>query len=120
VPDNARTWPRMLRAFCVGAFGDLCAHLPDGAEKFTAAAVEEESNRLVPSPDAGYRELQRRPTAGVRERNLCYQIEHHLFRGLPSNRYAEIATRVRGLCDNFDLPTSPGLLGQYLQTIRTI
>ena len=39
--------------------------------------------------------------------DLCYQIEHRPFRGLPSNRYAEIATRVRALCDNFDLPTPP-------------
>ena len=53
--------------------------------------------------------------------NLCYQIEHHLFPDLPSNRYAEIATRVRALCDKFDLPYTTGsLLGQYLQTVRTI
>jgi fatty acid desaturase len=25
--------------------------------------------------------------------NVCYQIKHHLFPDLPSNRYAEIATR---------------------------
>ena len=25
--------------------------------------------------------------------NLCYQIEHHLFPDLPSNRYPEIADR---------------------------
>jgi NADPH-dependent stearoyl-CoA 9-desaturase len=53
--------------------------------------------------------------------NLCYQIRHHLFPDLPSNRYAEIATRVRALCDKFDLPYTTGsLLGQYLQTMRTI
>jgi NADPH-dependent stearoyl-CoA 9-desaturase len=53
--------------------------------------------------------------------NLCYQIEHHLFPDLPSNRYAEIATRVRALCGKFDLPYTTGsLLGQYLQTVRTI
>ena len=43
------------------------------------------------------------------------------FPDLPSNRYAEIATRVRALCDKFDLPYTTGsLLGQYLQTVRTI
>jgi NADPH-dependent stearoyl-CoA 9-desaturase len=31
--------------------------------------------------------------------NLCYQIEHHLFPDLPSNRYAQIAVRVQALCD---------------------
>ena len=53
--------------------------------------------------------------------NLCCQVEHRPFRGLPSNRYAEIATRVRARCDKFDLPYTTGsLLGQYLQTVRTI
>jgi NADPH-dependent stearoyl-CoA 9-desaturase len=31
--------------------------------------------------------------------NLCYQIEHHLFPDLPSNRYAQIAVPVQALCD---------------------
>ena len=53
--------------------------------------------------------------------NLCYQIEHHLFPDLPSNRYAEIAERVRPLCEKYGLPYTTGSLGhQYLQTLRTI
>ena len=53
--------------------------------------------------------------------NLCYQIEHHLFPDLPSNRYAQIAVRVRALCDKYDLPyTSGSLVHQYLLTLRTI
>ena len=53
--------------------------------------------------------------------NLCYQIEHHLFPDLPSNRYAEIAERVRALCDKYDLPYTTGSLArQYLLTLRTI
>lgn len=40
---------------------------------------------------------------------------------LPSNRYAEIAVRVRGLCTRFGLPYTTGsILRQYLQTLRTI
>jgi linoleoyl-CoA desaturase len=35
--------------------------------------------------------------------NLSHQIEHHLFPDLPSNRYAEIAPRVRELFDKYDL-----------------
>jgi fatty acid desaturase len=53
--------------------------------------------------------------------NLCYQIEHHLFPDLPSNRYAEIAVRVRAQCEKFDLPYTTGsLMRQYRQTLRTI
>jgi linoleoyl-CoA desaturase len=53
--------------------------------------------------------------------NLCYQIEHHLFPDLPSNRYAEISIRVRELCEKYDLPYTTGsLLRQYGQSFWTI
>ncbi len=53
--------------------------------------------------------------------NLSYQIEHHLFPDLPSNRYPEIAARVRALCGKYDLPYTTGSLGrQYWLALRTI
>ena len=53
--------------------------------------------------------------------NLCYQIEHHLFPDLPSNRYYEISLRVRDLCDKYDLPYTTGsFLLQYGKSWRTI
>jgi linoleoyl-CoA desaturase len=53
--------------------------------------------------------------------NLCYQIEHHMFPDLPSNRYAEISVRVRELCDKYDLPYTTGSLPrQYWQSFWTI
>ncbi len=36
--------------------------------------------------------------------NLSHQIEHHIFPDLPSNRYAEIAPRVREVFNRFELP----------------
>jgi fatty acid desaturase len=100
----------------------FCGHFPDGAAKFTAAAVEEESK-----PDWYLRQMlgtanfDAGPLMAFASGNLCYQIEHHLFPDLPSNRYAEIATRVRALCEKFDLPYTTGSLwSQYLQTLRTI
>jgi fatty acid desaturase len=130
-PALSRT--RWRRTLCANAAANVgrnlwtyvvifCGHFPDGAEKFTAAVVEEESRpewylrQMLGSAnfDAG-------PLMAFSSGNLCYQIEHHLFPDLPSNRYAEIATRVRALCDKFDVPYTTGsLLGQYLQTIRTI
>ena len=44
------------------------------------------------------------PLLGFASGNLCYQIEHHLFPDLPSNRLAEIAERVRPLCEKYGLP----------------
>jgi linoleoyl-CoA desaturase len=40
--------------------------------------------------------------------NLSHQIEHHLFPDLPSNRYGEIAPRVREICDRYDLSYTTG------------
>jgi hypothetical protein len=53
--------------------------------------------------------------------NLCYQIEHHLFPDLPSNRLPEIAVRVRAVLADYDLPYTTGpLLRQFWHTVRTI
>ena len=129
-PALSRSWLRTLAAnVSANVMRNLwayvvifCGHFPDGAEKFTAAVVEEESK-----PDWYLRQMlgsanfDAGPLLAFASGNLCYQIEHHLFPDLPSNRYAEIATRVRALCDKFDLPYTTGsLLGQYLQTARTI
>ena len=42
--------------------------------------------------------------------NLSYQIEHHLYPDLPSNRYYEIAPRVRELFEKYDLSYTTGSL----------
>ena len=39
----------------------------------------------------GSANFQAGPLMAFMSGNLCYQIEHHLFPDLPSNRYAEIA-----------------------------
>jgi linoleoyl-CoA desaturase len=42
--------------------------------------------------------------------NLSFQIEHHLFPDLPSNRYPEIAPLVQALFAKYDLPYVTGSL----------
>jgi fatty acid desaturase len=99
-----------------------CGHFADGAEKFTPETLENETNaewylrQMLGSAnfDAG-------PVMAFMSGNLCYQIEHHLFPDLPSNRYAAIAKRVRALCATYDLPYTTGhLVRQYLLTVRTV
>ena len=100
----------------------FCGHFPDGAEKFAADVLEHETR-----PDWYLRQMlgaanfKAGPLLAFSSGNLCYQIEHHLFPDLPSNRYAQIAVRVRALCDKYDLPYTTGsLVHQYLLTLRTI
>ena len=100
----------------------FCGHFPDGAEKFTAAVLEHETRpEWYLRQMLGTANFDAGPVLAFSSGNLCYQIEHHLFPDLPSNRYAEIAPRVRALCDKYDLPYTTGsLTRQYLLTLRTI
>lgn len=100
----------------------FCGHFPDGAEKFTPESLEHESRAdWYLRQMLGSANFKAGPLLAFSSGNLCYQIEHHLFPDLPSNRYAQIAVRVRQLCDKYDLPyTSGSLMRQYLLTLRTI
>jgi len=100
----------------------FCGHFPDGAEKFTADVLENETKgEWYLRQMLGAANFNAGPLMAFSSGNLCYQIEHHLFPDLPSNRLAQIAVRVRELCDKYDLPyTSSSLVRQYLLVLRTI
>jgi len=100
----------------------FCGHFPDGAEKFTEDVLEDETRaEWYLRQMLGSANIKAGPLLAFSSGNLCYQIEHHLFPDLPSNRYAQIAVHVRALCDKYDLPyTSGSLVHQYLLTLRTI
>ncbi|WP_327109839.1 fatty acid desaturase [Nocardia sp. NBC_01730] len=100
----------------------FCGHFPDGAEKFTIEQLENETSaEWYLRQMLGSANFKAGPAMAFMSGNLCYQIEHHLFPDLPSNRYPEIAARVRELCDKYDLPYTTGSLGkQYLLAFRTI
>ena len=93
----------------------FCGHFPDGAEKFSADVLENETRGdWYLRQMLGAANFKAGPLLAFSTGNLCYQIEHHLFPDLPSNRYAQIAVRVRALCDKYDLPYTTGsLLRQY-------
>jgi fatty acid desaturase len=100
----------------------FCGHFPDGAEKFTKEEFETETQaEWYLRQMLGSANFNAGPLMAFMSGNLCYQIEHHMFPDLPSNRYAEIAVRVRALCDKYDLPYTTGpLLRQYGQSFVTI
>ncbi|MGC5256308.1 fatty acid desaturase family protein [Gordonia sp. DT218] len=100
----------------------FCGHFPDGAEKFTVDSLTDETpGQWYLRQMLGTANFDAGPATAFLSGNLCYQIEHHLYPDLPSNRYADIGVRVRELCDKYDLPYTTGsLFVQYLQTLRTI
>jgi NADPH-dependent stearoyl-CoA 9-desaturase len=97
-------------------------HIPDGAETFTEAQLEEESRGgWYVRQMLGSCNLDGRPLFHLMTGNLSFQIEHHLFPDLPSNRYAQIAPRVRDVCARHGLSYSSGRLGrQYRSVARKI
>ena len=100
----------------------FCGHFPDGAEKFTVEEFENETRgQWYLRQMLGSANFHAGPVMAFMSGNLCYQIEHHLFPDLPSNRYAEMSVRVRELCEKYDLPYTTGPLArQYWQSFWTI
>ncbi|UMB68398.1 fatty acid desaturase family protein [Mycobacterium paraterrae] len=100
----------------------FCGHFPDGAEKFTKTDMLGESKgQWYLRQMLGSANINAGPVMRFMSGSLSHQIEHHLFPDLPSNRYEEIAVRVRQICDKYDLPYTTGpFLVQYGKTWRTI
>jgi linoleoyl-CoA desaturase len=100
----------------------FCGHFPDQTYTFSQKEVEDETRggwyvrQLV-----GAANIEGSPFFHVASGNLGYQVEHHLFPDMPSTRYAEIAPRVKDICERYELPYNSGPFGQQLyQVQRTI
>ncbi|MEE4021656.1 fatty acid desaturase [Gordonia sp. PKS22-38] len=100
----------------------FCGHFPDGAEKFTKQDVDSETQpEWYLRQMLGSANFRAGPVMGFMSGNLSYQIEHHIFPDLPSNRLPEISVRVQALCEKYDLPYTTGSLPvQYAKAWRTI
>jgi linoleoyl-CoA desaturase len=89
----------------------MCGHFPEGVETFEKHSIDGETRgewylrqMLGAANISGGRLLH------LMTGNLSFQIEHHLFPDLPSNRYAEIAPKVRSLFDRYGLTYTQGPL----------
>jgi linoleoyl-CoA desaturase len=100
----------------------FCGHFPDGSVVFTEAdLVGETRGAWYRRQIMGSCNIEGGPLFHVMSGNLSFQIEHHLFPDLPSNRYAEAAPRVRALCARYGIPYNSGsLTRQFGSTVRTI
>ncbi|MBW0091843.1 acyl-CoA desaturase [Pseudonocardia sp. KRD-184] len=100
----------------------FCGHFPDGAVQFSEEQLEDETRgQWYLRQMLGSANLEGGPLFHLMTGNLSFQIEHHLFPDLPSNRYAEIAPEIRAICAEYGLEYTSGTLPkQYLQVLRTI
>jgi linoleoyl-CoA desaturase len=100
----------------------FCGHFPDQTYTFTEEEVEGETRggfyvrQLI-----GAANIEGGPTFHIMSGNLGYQVEHHLYPDMPSSRYAEIAPRVKAICEKYDLPYNTGpFFKQWGSVQRTI
>ncbi len=87
----------------------MCGHFPEGVETFSKTSIEGETRggwylrQMLGSANiSGGRLLH------IMSGNLSFQIEHHLFPDLPSNRYQEIAPQVQELFERYGLTYTSG------------
>jgi linoleoyl-CoA desaturase len=95
----------------------FCGHFPSGVHVFTKQEVEGETRaRWYVRQLLGSCNIRGGKLFDVLSGNLSHQIEHHLFPDLPSNRYPEIAPRVRAICARYRLPYNEGSLFRQFGT----
>ncbi|WP_280343171.1 fatty acid desaturase [Nocardia neocaledoniensis] len=100
----------------------FCGHFPDSAEKFAKIDTASESRgewylrQILGTTNFRSGRILAFVTGG-----LGYQIEHHLFPGIPCNRLPETSRRVQAICEKYGIPYTTGsLLGQFWLSFRTL
>ncbi len=100
----------------------FCGHFPDQTYTFSREETEDETRGAYYVRQLlGAANIEGSPLFHVISGNLGYQVEHHLYPDMPSTRYAEIAPRVKELCERYELPYNTGpFLSQLAAVQRTI
>ncbi len=89
----------------------MCGHFPEGVETFERRSIDGETRgewylrQMLGSANISGPDVLHLMTG-----NLSFQIEHHLFPDLPSNRYKEIAPKVQDLFERYGLTYTAGSL----------
>jgi linoleoyl-CoA desaturase len=89
----------------------MCGHFPEGVETFERRSIVGETRgewylrQMLGSANISGSKAMHFMTG-----NLSFQIEHHLYPDLPSNRYQEIAPKVKDVFDRYGLTYTSGSL----------
>jgi fatty acid desaturase len=83
----------------------MCGHFPEGVEVFELDSLPAQEGRgqWYLRQMLGSANVSGPWLLHVLTGNLSHQIEHHCFPDLPSNRYAEVATRVQQVFEHYGL-----------------
>ena len=89
----------------------MCGHFPEGVQTFERRSITGETRgEWYLRQMLGSANITGSKAMHFMTGNLSFQVEHHLFPDLPSNRYQEIAPQVQALFAKYDLPYVTGSL----------
>jgi NADPH-dependent stearoyl-CoA 9-desaturase len=96
----------------------FCGHFPEGVATFPEEQLDGETRgQWYVRQMLGSANLSGSPLLHLMTGNLSHQIEHHIFPDIPSNRYQEIAPRVREICRRYGLRYTTGPLHKQYRTV---
>ena len=76
----------------------MCGHFPDGVETFEKTSIDGETRgEWYLRQMLGAANISGSDAMHLMTGNLSFQIEHHLYPDLPSNRYKEISPKIQEL-----------------------
>jgi linoleoyl-CoA desaturase len=93
----------------------MCGHFPEGVETFEKTSIDGETRgewylrQMLGAANITGGELTHLMTG-----NLSFQVEHHLYPDLPSNRYKEIAPQIQELFQRYGLTYATGSMPKQL------
>jgi linoleoyl-CoA desaturase len=93
----------------------MCGHFPEGVETFAKESIDGETRgEWYLRQMLGSANIEGSKAMHLMTGNLSHQIEHHLFPDMPSNRYAEVAPRIREMMARHGLTYTTGSLPQQV------
>jgi linoleoyl-CoA desaturase len=89
----------------------MCGHFPEGVQTYEKTSIDGETRgQWYLRQMLGSANISGSPRMHFMTGNLSFQIEHHLYPDLPSNRYQEIAPKVQELFERYGLDYVSGPL----------
>ena len=83
----------------------FCGHFPDGVAHFRPQDIVGETRaQWYVRQLMGSCNIRGGTLFNILSGHLSFQIEHHLFPDMPSNRYPEVALRIQALTQRYGLP----------------
>ena len=93
----------------------MCGHFPEGVETFEKTSIEGETRgEWYLRQMLGAANITGSKAMHMMTGNLSFQIEHHLYPDLPSNRYKEISPKIQELFERYGLTYVTGPLPKQL------